>query len=255
MKRIQLFCVLSLLMVLAGYEGYAATAASAPAKLTSADCLACHSDASMVNGKVVHGEAFQASVHGSLFSCTDCHTDVKTLPHNSNLTLPKCSTCHAEEATQYAEGNHGKAFAAGNHKAPTCEICHGDVHAILPATDPRSPTARVNIPLTCGKCHSQPIPGWTGKPAVAYQESVHGRLLAAGNTDAAVCSDCHSNHDNRGPSDPASPVYQAQDGRYCREYQATIIVNGQPRPSYGTACLEPDGSWHIVSSSAPPPLR
>jgi hypothetical protein len=47
-------------------------------------------------------------------------------------------------------------------------------------------------------------------------------------------------------ANPASPVYQAQDGRYCREYQATIDIDGQPRPSYGTVCMQPDGTWRIV---------
>jgi len=45
---------------------------------------------------------------------------------------------------------------------------------------------------------------------------------------------------------PASPVYQSGDGRYCREYQTTITVEGRPQPSYGTACLGPDGAWRIV---------
>lgn len=45
---------------------------------------------------------------------------------------------------------------------------------------------------------------------------------------------------------PASPVYQLSDGRYCREYQTTITVEGRQQPSYGTACLEPDGAWRIV---------
>jgi hypothetical protein len=49
------------------------------------------------------------------------------------------------------------------------------------------------------------------------------------------------------PATAASPVYQATDGRYCREYQATITVNGQRQPGFGTACLQPDGSWRIVN--------
>ena len=32
----------------------------------------------------------------------------------------------------------------------------------------------------------------------------------------------------------------------CREYQSTAVVNGQPVASYGTACLQADGSWQIV---------
>jgi len=28
-----------------------------------------------------------------------------------------------------------------------------------------------------------------------------------------------------------------------REYQTTVIVNGDEVDAYGTACLQPDGSW------------
>ncbi len=36
-------------------------------------------------------------------------------------------------------------------------------------------------------------------------------------------------------------------GQYCREYQSTTVINGAPQPMYGTACLQPDGSWRIVN--------
>ncbi len=32
----------------------------------------------------------------------------------------------------------------------------------------------------------------------------------------------------------------------CREYQSTVMVGGRPQSSYGTACLQPDGTWRIV---------
>jgi len=35
-------------------------------------------------------------------------------------------------------------------------------------------------------------------------------------------------------------------GRYCREYQQTIVVGGQEQSGYGTACQQPDGSWEVV---------
>ncbi len=43
-----------------------------------------------------------------------------------------------------------------------------------------------------------------------------------------------------------APAYRTADGRYCREYQSSVSVGGGMQPSYGTACLEPDGSWRIV---------
>jgi hypothetical protein len=41
---------------------------------------------------------------------------------------------------------------------------------------------------------------------------------------------------------PASPAAQT-----CREFQSTVQVDGQWQPSYGTACLQPDGTWRIAN--------
>lgn len=43
-----------------------------------------------------------------------------------------------------------------------------------------------------------------------------------------------------------SNYYQAQDGRYCREYTQRINVGGKTQEGYGTACRQPDGSWQVV---------
>ena len=40
-------------------------------------------------------------------------------------------------------------------------------------------------------------------------------------------------------------TYQINNGQYCREYQQTIVIGGEPQKSYGTACRQPDGSWQI----------
>lgn len=32
---------------------------------------------------------------------------------------------------------------------------------------------------------------------------------------------------------------------YCREYNQNVTVGGRTQSSYGTACLQPDGSWKI----------
>jgi surface antigen len=37
-----------------------------------------------------------------------------------------------------------------------------------------------------------------------------------------------------------------EDGRQCREYQATATIGGKRRQTYGTACRQPDGSWQIM---------
>lgn len=37
------------------------------------------------------------------------------------------------------------------------------------------------------------------------------------------------------------------DGYMCREFQQEIRVGGRSEEGYGTACLQPDGSWKIVN--------
>jgi hypothetical protein len=38
------------------------------------------------------------------------------------------------------------------------------------------------------------------------------------------------------------------DGQYCREYVRTVTIDGRAVEAYGTACLQPDGSWRIVAA-------
>ena len=40
-------------------------------------------------------------------------------------------------------------------------------------------------------------------------------------------------------------VYNDED-RYCREYNATSTIGGRRQNTYGTACMQPDGSWEIM---------
>jgi hypothetical protein len=47
---------------------------------------------------------------------------------------------------------------------------------------------------------------------------------------------------------PLAFVQPAEAGDYCREYQKSIRVGGHIESGYGTACLQPDGSWMIVST-------
>lgn len=46
---------------------------------------------------------------------------------------------------------------------------------------------------------------------------------------------------------PAGPSFRASNGLTCREYQTTVSVGGRMRNAYGTACLQPDGSWQVVN--------
>ena len=189
---------------------------SKPAKMSNEECLGCHSDPSLttqINGQQVSlgvdGDKFKASIHSS-FGCVDCHTDVKGVPHDPLPAMPKCSTCHADEQAKYDHGVHAKAAAAGNTHVAKCQDCHGSVHELLPSSDPKSKVAHSNIPQTCGACHGQKFvmasSGVSSATFGSYQESVHGKAIAAGSEKAAVCTDCHGEHDILPAGDSKSPI-------------------------------------------------
>lgn len=48
---------------------------------------------------------------------------------------------------------------------------------------------------------------------------------------------------------PGAFIREGRDsaGNYCREYQSNTTIDGRVVPTYGTACLRPDGSWQIVN--------
>jgi len=41
-------------------------------------------------------------------------------------------------------------------------------------------------------------------------------------------------------------TFQADEGRYCREFTNRAEIGGRTQSVYGTACRQPDGSWEIV---------
>lgn len=42
---------------------------------------------------------------------------------------------------------------------------------------------------------------------------------------------------------------QMDSGQYCREYQQSVTIQGKTQEGYGTACLQPDGSWQMIPSA------
>ena len=55
------------------------------------------------------------------------------------------------------------------------------------------------------------------------------------------------NNPQSGNSYEVTPVrsYETESGRYCREYNTTVVVGGRAERAYGTACRQPDGDWQI----------
>ena len=132
-------------------------------------------------------------------SCLDCHS---ALPEPLGVTQEKFSQdIHAQ-------------------KGLTCTDCHGgDASSYEPDVSMsrkagfKGKIDRKQIPQLCGSCHSNPTlmkhvfdPSLRTDQLDQYHTSMHGKRLAAGDTKVAVCTDCHSVHDLRPPSDPRSTV-------------------------------------------------
>ncbi|MBZ5600150.1 MAG: cytochrome c3 family protein [Acidobacteriia bacterium] len=145
-------------------------------------------------------------------SCLDCHS---TLPDPFGVTQDKFSQdIHAQ-------------------KGLTCVNCHGGDATSDDADQAMSRKAgwkgkidRKQIPALCGSCHSDPAyirgfnPSLRTDQLSQYLTSVHGKRLAGGDTKVAVCTDCHSVHDLRAPSDPRSTVNPVNVATTCSRCHA-----------------------------------
>lgn len=228
-----------------------AAAKKEPPKPTSDECLACHSDATLtheVNGKPVSlhvdPKAFKDSIHGGMFTCVDCHTDVKSSAHETTPRKLSCATCHADQQAAYDRSFHGKAVQQGNSNAATCVNCHGSPHELLPASDPKSRVHHSNIPATCGSCHSQKFVmadrGQSAQMVASYEQSVHGHAVAAGSEKAAVCTDCHGAHEILDAKDARSPIFKFNVPLTCGKCHETVSKEFQ-QSVHGTAVAQ--GNW------------
>jgi hypothetical protein len=112
--------------------------------------------------------------------CADCHIA------NEQTAAPQWSGFALRHLHDWESSAHSRANVG-------CDKCHGgdpttfekfQAHMnMLPVTSPASPVNRVNLPRTCGACHSGPF--------VAFQKSKHYELARAGDDRGPTCSTCH----------------------------------------------------------------
>jgi len=160
-----------------------------------------------------------------MFSCVDCHKDVKSLVHETPPQKVACAQCHADSQEAYSHSLHSKAVKGGM-SAANCQDCHGGAHEVLGADDPKSPVNHSNIPTTCGRCHGQKFlvqsNGESAQTFVSYQESVHGLAVEKGSKKAAVCTDCHGSHEILPANDAKSPIYKFNVPGTCGKCHAAV---------------------------------
>ena len=148
-------------------------------------------------------------------------------------TKNTCLDCHS--ALPDPLGVSQEKFSQDIHsqKGLTCASCHGGDPS---SDDPDKAMSRKagwkgkidhkQVPQLCGSCHSDPAyirqfnPSLRTDQLSQYPTSVHGKRLAAGDRNVAVCTDCHSVHDIRAPSDPRSTVNPVNVANTCARCHA-----------------------------------
>lgn len=205
-----------------------------PTKITAL-CGSCHSSAAYMKNynpglPVDQAAKYKTSIHGEKNSmgdinaaeCSDCHgsheireaEDPRSFVYPTNI--PKvCSNCHSDDTKMaaykipsdqyenYINSVHGKALLEkGDLSAPSCNDCHGNHGAVLPAA--------ASISKVCGSCHTLNMEMFEMSPhkqafelsGIPECESCHGNHNIAAATDEltgtgenASCISCHSEGD------------------------------------------------------------
>jgi hypothetical protein len=121
----------------------------------------------------------------------------------------RCADCHFANPTGPGVGSrdwevHLRDWDLSAHARAGvgCDRCHGGdpttfepmaAHRnILHWMNPSSPVNRVNLPKTCGACHTGPF--------VAFQKSRHFALLQGSNPVVPTCTTCHGAAGENRPS-------------------------------------------------------
>jgi predicted CXXCH cytochrome family protein len=144
-----------------------------------------------------------------------------------------CLECHS--MLDPPLGVTSAEFSGSIHaqKGLTCTSCHGgdassdDMdQAMGRESGFKGHIERAQIPALCEKCHSDAAYMRSFNPSLRtdqfsqYQTSVHGKLLAKGDSRGAVCTDCHTAHNIHPPSDPQSTVYPLNVAKTCANCHA-----------------------------------
>ncbi len=177
------------------------------------ECLECHGAQDLtvtrkdkVISLYVDENVHNNSIHGANgITCVDCHADVEEIPHAESLNPVECNNCHDEAAEVISDSVHsGESLLTG--KGAFCKDCHGS-HDILPADNNNSRLYPLNIPATCGICHSdEEVVGSAAAVSSLYEEGQHGISTSKGMLGAAICTDCHGSHAIKSVAESDSPA-------------------------------------------------
>jgi cytochrome b subunit of formate dehydrogenase len=180
-------------------------------------CLTCHGDEQQQSDvrddgsevKIfVHQKEIEESVHGDL-NCNSCHITIDLVPHRkAPAVIVGCVDCHKETWEEFKDDPDGKHerleivnqeidnYMDSIHAQPnsldqsrtnaTCYDCH-EAHNVGELGSIQRAEKRLKNPEVCGKCHEEQL--------ADYRTSNHGvAVFENGDSESAVCSDCHTTH-------------------------------------------------------------
>src|SRR5712691_1455687 len=158
-------------------------------------------------------------------------------------TQSTCLECHSALSGRFQVTAEKFAQDIHSQKGLTCASCHGgdptkaDLEAMSKKAGFSGKVERSQIPALCGRCHSdgafmrQYNPSLRTDQLSQYKTTVHGKLLAKGETKVAVCTDCHGVHDLRPASDTRSKVHPLNVAQTCARCHAdTAYMKGYAIP-------------------------
>jgi hypothetical protein len=226
------------------------------------DCGGCHAKARAEHSSSIHGRPHPLTGEAPT-TCADCHTNHHILkpsdPGSSvyhQTEYEVCAHCHSDAERMgrfgqddvqtiesYVNSVHGRGLIdKGLSVAPTCTNCHGregsGAHEIEPVSTPDSPTNRLNVCETCGRCHVGIMD--------QYDRGIHGEEFHAGNMDMPTCIDCHAEHAIQPVTSPESHVYPTHVAQTCTACHDRLDLNEK----YGLASARGStflGSYHGVA--------
>jgi Cytochrome c3 len=201
------------------------------------ECLACHREGIGGAPQIPEDHAGRTSD-----VCQGCHqpqqaAEVSPTPapsgpiptriaHPQAAGMNTCVDCHSQLGGTSADMAAQWQRSIHSERDVSCADCHGGdptattkEAAMSPAAGFIGAPAKSAIPALCASCHADvELMRQYNLPTdqyAKYNESVHGKLLAEGDTNVTTCYDCHGGHQILKANDPASSVYPSNVPTLC----------------------------------------
>ncbi len=202
-------------------------------------CGVCHNDPELVKKYSISaklpGKTYSQSVHGKLVeegrvdsaNCVLCHGvhDIKNLVQPGSKILSfnvpdTCGNCHQEIAEEYKQSIHWIYVKKGVREAPVCNDCHSEHSVTAINTVNKNEEVKRIQEETCFICHQNPVLArrfnLEGDAPHLYRDSYHGLAASRGDSEVALCVDCHGVHKILPKSHPESTINEVNVTQTCK---------------------------------------